>query len=158
MFSLFLLFSNSTGKWCPFVQSFMCIIYMLFHNCKHSRVRNLSRRNTRSIIKGWWAFWIQLSVQGCAWVKGKPNWKKKIPSEEQLYNIFKVILRSIYSIASCYWFGGWFFFCCVYHQHQKFKSILLTAEVGWFFCVQLSWHWHLPNHSPATIAYIYHYT
>lgn len=154
MFSLFLLFWNSTGKSCPFVQSFMCVIYMLFHNCKHSRIRKLSRRNTRNVIKAWWAFWIPLSVQGCAWVKGKPNWKKKTPSKEQLYNIFKVILWSIYSITSCYWFDGWFFLLCL--------SPASKVQIYSFDC--WSWLFSCPGAdtcqitTQSTMAHIYCHT
>lgn len=108
----------------------MCVIYMLFHNCKHSRIRKLSGRNTRNVIKAWWAFWIQLSVQGCAWVKGKPNWKKKkhpaksnfIISSKWFYDLYIPLLHVTGLVVG--------FFCCVYHQHKKFKSILLKAEVG----------------------------
>lgn len=134
----------------------MCIIYILFHNYKYSRIKNLSRRKTRNVIKGWWAFRFQLCVQGYAWVKGKPNWKKKYSAKSNfiISSVFRVILWSIYSIASCYCFGWHFFFFGVFITSIK-SSILLTTVVGWFFYFPLSWHWHLPHHSTAIMAYIY---
>lgn len=130
----------------------MWIIYILFHNCKYSRKRNLSSRHTRNVIKCWWAFWIPLCVRGCAWVKEKPSWKKKYPAKS---NFITSCLQSD-CVFHCFMLLVWWgFFWRVYHQYQKLNVILLTTVVGWFFYVQLSWHSHLPNHSTAIAPSIY---
>lgn len=87
----------------------------------------------------------------------KAKLKEKILCKEQLYNIFCLQSDFMIYIFHCFMLLLWlaFFFWCVYHQHQKFKFILLTTVVGWFFYFPLSWHWHLPNHSTAIMAYIY---
>lgn len=102
----------------------MCIKYILFHNCKYSRIRNLSRRNTRNVIKGWWAFQIQLCVQGFVWVKGKPNWKEKHPAKSHF--ILSSCLQSefMFCLVQCFmllvWWGFGFFFFDVFIT--SFKS------------------------------------